>query len=232
MSDAVTIPRQWFEDLLAVCTEDRFKIQVLKAVFDYAANGTEDDTLIGDEKEMFVRMKKAIQNRKRVNRFYTNRKEKALESNAPLESNALTSTPLESNAPRPLESNALESNARPLESNAKPIEEKEKNQKKKENTPYELSEPIEKDKGGTGGKDTPPPKRKIFIPPKVEEVAEYCRQRNNNVDPENFVAFYSAKNWYIGSNRMVNWRMAVITWEKRNRQEANKNRPKRDYSGI
>ena len=227
MSDAVTIPRQWFEDLLSVCTEDRFKIQVLKAVFAFAADGTEDDTLIGDEKEMFVRMKKVIQNRRRVNRNYTKAKGKSLESNAPI--------PLDSNAELPLDSNArpLDSNAPiPLDSNAEPIEEKEKYQKKKEIQPYELSEPIEKDKGGTGGKDTPPPKRKIFIPPNVEEVAEYCRQRQNGIDPENFVFFYESKNWMIGKNRMVNWKAAIRTWERKRHEESNRNRPKRDYSGI
>lgn len=55
-----------------------------------------------------------------------------------------------------------------------------------------------------------------FIPPTIEQVAEYCKERNNNVDPEHFVAFYEAKGWQIGKNPMRNWRAAIVTWEKRN----------------
>lgn len=53
-----------------------------------------------------------------------------------------------------------------------------------------------------------------FTPPTVEEVKAYCRERNNNVDAEKFVAFYESKGWMIGKNKMKNWKMAVVTWEK------------------
>ena len=218
MSDAVTIPRQWFEDLLAVCTEDRFKLQVLKAVFDYAADGTEDDTLIGDEKELFIRMKRTIQHRKRQTRLYTKRKAtpsesdavKTSESDAGSETDASTSTPSESDAVKTSESDARFS--KDLTNN------------------QELYNNI---KGGIRGEsESVPesPKRKIFVPPTLEEVAAYCRERNNNVDPEQFISFYQSKNWMIGKNRMKDFRAAVRTWEKY--QRSTNNRPKRDYSGI
>jgi len=54
-----------------------------------------------------------------------------------------------------------------------------------------------------------------FIPPTVEEVADYCRQRNNGIDAEAFVAFYESKGWMVGNNKMKRWQSAVITWEKR-----------------
>ena len=57
-------------------------------------------------------------------------------------------------------------------------------------------------------------KNNIFSPPSVEEVREYCIERGNNIDPESFVAFYESKGWMIGKNKMKNWKMAVITWEK------------------
>ena len=38
---------------------------------------------------------------------------------------------------------------------------------------------------------------------------------NNNIDAEQFVAFYDSKDWFIGKNKMKDWRKAVITWEKR-----------------
>ena len=43
-----------------------------------------------------------------------------------------------------------------------------------------------------------------FVPPTVEEVSEYCRERGNNVDAQCFVDFYSSKGWYIGKSKMQN----------------------------
>lgn len=57
-------------------------------------------------------------------------------------------------------------------------------------------------------------KRTYFTPPTVEEVREYCRSRNNNVDPEQFYDFYESKGWMIGKNRMKDWKAAVRTWER------------------
>lgn len=54
-----------------------------------------------------------------------------------------------------------------------------------------------------------------FVPPDVDEVREYCRERGNSVDPETFVDFYQQKGWMVGKNRMKDWRAAVRTWEKR-----------------
>lgn len=59
-------------------------------------------------------------------------------------------------------------------------------------------------------KKSPP----IFVPPTVEQVAEYCRERGNTVDPAAFVDFYASKGWMIGKNPMRDWKAAVRTWEK------------------
>jgi uncharacterized protein YdaU (DUF1376 family) len=55
---------------------------------------------------------------------------------------------------------------------------------------------------------------KRFVPPTVDEVASYCKERKNLVDSERFVNFYSAKGWMVGKNRMKDWKAAVRTWEK------------------
>lgn len=60
--------------------------------------------------------------------------------------------------------------------------------------------------------------KKNFIPPDVAEVEAYCRERNNNIDAQSFVDFYTSKNWMIGKNKMKDWRAAVRTWEKREQQ--------------
>ena len=54
-----------------------------------------------------------------------------------------------------------------------------------------------------------------FRPPSVEEVEAYCFERNNKVDAERFVDFYSSNGWKVGKNPMKDWKAAVRTWEKR-----------------
>ena len=59
-----------------------------------------------------------------------------------------------------------------------------------------------------------------FVKPTIEEVAEYCRQRGNGIDPEQFIAFYESKGWKVGSQPMKNWKACVITWEGRRRNSS------------
>jgi hypothetical protein len=54
-----------------------------------------------------------------------------------------------------------------------------------------------------------------FQKPTLKEVAEYCRQRGNSVDSQQFLAFYDSNGWKVGRNPMRDWRAAVITWERR-----------------
>ena len=51
--------------------------------------------------------------------------------------------------------------------------------------------------------------------PSVEEIKQYCLERNNGIDAEQFYDFYESKNWFVGKNKMKNWQAAVRTWEKR-----------------
>lgn len=53
-----------------------------------------------------------------------------------------------------------------------------------------------------------------FVPPTVDEVAEYCRERKNKVDPQRFVDFYASKGWCVGKNKMKDWKAAIRgAWE-------------------
>lgn len=63
-------------------------------------------------------------------------------------------------------------------------------------------------------------KKPRFVKPTVEEIKAYCLERNNSVDAEAFYAFYESKGWYVGRNPMKNWKAAVITWEKSNKNRA------------
>jgi len=62
-------------------------------------------------------------------------------------------------------------------------------------------------------------KKRRFTPPKIDEVAEYCQQRNKGVDAQRFVDFYTSKNWMIGKNKMIDWQAAVRTWEGKQREQ-------------
>lgn len=68
-------------------------------------------------------------------------------------------------------------------------------------------------------KQTPvetPKRKKRFVPPTVEEVAAYCNERRNGVNPQRFVDFYTANGWTQGKGKPIkDWRAAVRTWEQR-----------------
>lgn len=67
---------------------------------------------------------------------------------------------------------------------------------------------------GKGRQEKPSDKGR-FTPPHLEAVAAYCLERGNKVDPEVFIDFYDSKGWYVGKNKMKDWKAAVRTWEKK-----------------
>lgn len=68
----------------------------------------------------------------------------------------------------------------------------------------------------------------IFVPPTVLEVADYCVERNNNVDAEAFVNFYTANGWVQGKGKPIkDWKAAVRTWE---RNAKSKSPPKNKFN--
>lgn len=72
------------------------------------------------------------------------------------------------------------------------------------------------------GKETKTKEKKI--PPKQEEVIDYCKSRGKGVDPEKWFDFYTSKGWMVGKNKMKDWKAAVRTWEK-NSTPNDDNRP-------
>jgi len=79
----------------------------------------------------------------------------------------------------------------------------------KSNGEIDIEIDIEKDINNSG---TSP--RKNFIPPTLEEVQAYCKERNNNVDAQKWYDFYQSKGWMKGKNKMKDWKACVRTWEK------------------
>lgn len=63
-------------------------------------------------------------------------------------------------------------------------------------------------------------KNKAFVPPTLTEVEEYCRQRNNGVDPKKFFDFFTAGDWIDSKGKPVRrWKQKIITWEQYNAKE-------------
>ncbi|ADZ83205.1 hypothetical protein [Cellulosilyticum lentocellum] len=61
-----------------------------------------------------------------------------------------------------------------------------------------------------------------FTPPTLDQVREYCLERNNIVDAERFIDFYSSKGWCIGRNKMKDWKAAIRTWERSDNSKGGK----------
>ena len=54
---------------------------------------------------------------------------------------------------------------------------------------------------------------KPFVIPTVEEVAAYCLERKNKIDPAQFVDYYEARGWIASKTPMRSWQAAVRLWE-------------------
>lgn len=59
---------------------------------------------------------------------------------------------------------------------------------------------------------------KTFIQPTIEELKEYIKEINANIDPESFIAFYESNGWKVGKNPMKSWKAAVRTWDINNKK--------------
>lgn len=102
----------------------------------------------------------------------------------------------------------------------------------------------EKEKEKEKEKDNNKREPVTFTPPTVEEVAAYCKERGNGIDPEYFVAYYENRRWKLSNGKtMANWHLAIVTWEKNGLTHGNGFKPapaktvpaqnysQRDYSG-
>lgn len=105
---------------------------------------------------------------------------------------------------------------------------------KQAKAPVPVPEPIpvpEQEKESPSGMRKSAPR---FVPPTIDEVKAYVQEKKLHVDPERFVSFYASKNWYVGKNKMVDWKAAIRGWSSRERPAEDKpyGREKIDYSAI
>lgn len=59
-----------------------------------------------------------------------------------------------------------------------------------------------------------PRSKQSFVVPTLEQVAAYCAERRNKINPKSFVAKYEANGWLVGKNQMKDWKAAVRYWEQ------------------
>lgn len=65
--------------------------------------------------------------------------------------------------------------------------------------------------------------------PTLEEVKEYCLERNNNVDAEAFIDYYEANGWVQGKGKPIkDWKACVRTWERNRINEHKETRYERE----
>ena len=60
-----------------------------------------------------------------------------------------------------------------------------------------------------------------FIPPTLEEVEAYIKEKGYNVNAEQWWNFYASKGWMIGKNKMVRWKNAIATWNTKSKEQEN-----------
>lgn len=60
----------------------------------------------------------------------------------------------------------------------------------------------------------------IYKRPTLEEIEEYCKSRNNNINAKQFYDYYEINNWIDNKgNKVKNWKQKIITWEGRSKKE-------------
>lgn len=94
---------------------------------------------------------------------------------------------------------------------------------------------IEEESKGVQGKRKPTTTstQRRFTPPTLEEVMEYCQERNNGIDPIAFFDFYEANGWVQGKQGkpVKDWKACVRTWE-RNGINPNRNGRQQQTTGA
>jgi hypothetical protein len=218
MPETLTITRDWFAMLESLPTVQS-RWNVLYAVAGFAFDGVKPDGLDALEKAVFMNIKSTISSRKRWNRFYSKHKDKC--RNQTFESNGSKTELKRLN--QTFESNAVEQ----TEFSFNTVD--SHGNLKKDNT-LDSSRDIKENRV----KESQEPKRKIFVPPTLDDVIAYARERNSPADPEEFFNYHSANGWMIGRTKMRDWKRAFQYWERKeyNRARRRNSPPPRDYSGI
>lgn len=78
----------------------------------------------------------------------------------------------------------------------------------------ELEKDIEIEKEIDSSAKSTTTKRKRFEKPTLSQITQYCLERNNCVNAEQFYDYYESNGWKVGKNAMKDWKACVRTWER------------------
>ena len=62
--------------------------------------------------------------------------------------------------------------------------------------------------------------KRVFQTPTMDEISSYIKEKHYQVDAQRFFDFYQSKGWYIGKNKMKDWKAAIRTWARSDRQQS------------
>lgn len=102
----------------------------------------------------------------------------------------------------------IETDRTNVQTNLRQISEKSPPEIEKE---LEIDIEIEKEIDSSASTTT---KRKRFEKPTLSQITQYCLERNNNVNAEQFFDYYESNGWKVGKNAMKDWKACVRTWER------------------
>ncbi|HET8838480.1 MAG TPA: DUF6291 domain-containing protein [Flavobacteriaceae bacterium] len=159
--------------------------EVLTAIMEYGLNGATTESLKPVAKAIFTLIKPQIDAN---NKKFENGSKGGRPSKKETE-------------PKPNE-NQDETKQEPKPENPKP--------KEKEKEKVNVKEKVNEKRG----------KKKSFSPPKILEVYEYMllkipETETAKKESQKFHDFYESKNWFVGKNKMANWKSAVSGWINR-----------------
>ena len=62
-------------------------------------------------------------------------------------------------------------------------------------------------------------KNKRFVAPTLDEVRDYINEQGYRIDAEAFIDHYQSVGWKVGQKPMKDWRAAVRTWVRRDKEK-------------
>ena len=83
-----------------------------------------------------------------------------------------------------------------------------------------------------GAESRPTTTRQRFKPPSADDVRVYATEKGLTIDPEAFVDYYTANGWKVGKNSMRDWKAAVRTWTRKDKENGRTSNCKRDTGTL
>ena len=79
-----------------------------------------------------------------------------------------------------------------------------------------------------GAENRPTTTRQRFQSPSVDDVKNYAEGKGLSINPEAFVDYYTANGWKVGKNPMRDWKAAVRTWTRKDKENGRTSNCNRD----